>query len=100
MAITLNCTTGITTPAETVTGASIVGSIQAEGVTTNIYPIVSGTAVASTSGTSIDFTSIPTWVKRVTVMLYGVSLDAATNARFQIGSGSVDATATYSRRCG
>ena len=29
--------------------------------------IVQGTAVASTSGTSIDFTSIPSWVKRVTV---------------------------------
>jgi hypothetical protein len=30
--------------------------------------IVSGTSVASTSGTSIDFTSIPSWVKRITVM--------------------------------
>lgn len=54
------------------------------------------TAQNSTSGTSIDFTSIPSGVKRVTVMLNGVSLDAATNARFQIGSGSIDATATYS----
>lgn len=34
--------------------------------------ITSGTAVASTSGTSIDFTGIPSWAKRVTVMLSAV----------------------------
>jgi len=33
--------------------------------------ITSGTAVASTSGTSIDFTGIPSWVKRITVMFNG-----------------------------
>jgi hypothetical protein len=38
--------------------------------------ITSGTAVASTSGTAIDFTGIPSWVKRVTVMFSGVSLAA------------------------
>ena len=36
--------------------------------------ITSGTSVASTSGTSIDFTGIPSWVKRITVMFSGVSL--------------------------
>jgi hypothetical protein len=30
--------------------------------------IVLSTAVASTSGTSIDFTGLPAWVKRITVM--------------------------------
>ena len=35
--------------------------------------VTSGTAVASTSGTAIDFTSIPSWVKRITVMFSGVS---------------------------
>jgi hypothetical protein len=51
--------------------------------------ITSGTAVASTSGTSIDFTSIPSWVKRVTVMFSGVSTSGTSNLQFQIGSGSV-----------
>ena len=51
--------------------------------------ITSGTAVASTSGTSIDFTSIPSWVKRVTVMLNGVSTSATSNIQIQIGAGSV-----------
>ena len=36
-------------------------------------PLTLGTAVASTSGTSIDFSSIPSWVKRVTVMFNGSS---------------------------
>ena len=51
--------------------------------------ITSGTAVASTSGTSIDFTSIPSWVKRITVMLNGVSTSATSNIQIQIGAGSV-----------
>ena len=51
--------------------------------------ITSGTAVASTSGTSIDFTSIPTWVKRITVMLNGVSTSATSNIQIRIGAGSV-----------
>jgi hypothetical protein len=50
--------------------------------------IVSGTAVASTSGTSIDFTGIPSWVKRITVMFNGVSTDAATNAAIPVCQGS------------
>ena len=50
--------------------------------------ITSGTAVASTSGTSIDFTSIPSWVKRITVMLNGVSTSGTSNFLVQIGAGS------------
>ena len=50
--------------------------------------VISGTSVASTSGTSIDFTSIPSWVKRVTVMLSGVSTSGTSNLQIQIGSGS------------
>jgi hypothetical protein len=54
--------------------------------------ITSGTAQASTSGTSIDFTSIPSWVKRITVMLNGVSTNGTSNILFQLGSGSVTTT--------
>ena len=52
--------------------------------------INSGTAVASTSGTSIDFTGIPAGVKRITVMFNGVSANASTELLLQIGSGSVE----------
>lgn len=54
--------------------------------------LVQGTAVASTSGTSIDFTAIPSWVKRVTVMFSGVSTSGTSNYLIQIGAGSVEAT--------
>lgn len=54
--------------------------------------INSGTAVASTSGTSIDFTSIPAGVKRITVMLAGVSTNGTSTPQIQIGSGSVTTT--------
>lgn len=50
------------------------------------------TAVASTSGTSIDFTSLPAWVKRITVMLNGVSTNGSANYMVQIGAGSVVTT--------
>jgi len=49
-----------------------------------------GTAVASTSGSSIDFTSIPSWVKRITVMFAGVSTNGSSSLRIQIGAGSVE----------
>jgi hypothetical protein len=50
--------------------------------------IVSGTAQNSTSGTSIDFTGIPSWVKRVTVMFNGVSTNGASQQLVQLGSSS------------
>ena len=51
--------------------------------------IVQGTAQTTTSGTSIDFTSIPSWVKRITVMFSGVSTSGTSYKLVQIGAGSV-----------
>jgi hypothetical protein len=51
--------------------------------------VTSGTAVASTSGTSIDYTSIPSWVKRITVMFNSVSTNGSSNIRLQLGAGSI-----------
>jgi hypothetical protein len=59
------------------------------GVQGNSGAFVLGTAVASTSGTSIDFTSIPSWVKRITVMFSGVSTNGTSLMMIQIGAGSV-----------
>jgi len=59
------------------------------GLVMSASAITSGTAVASTSGTSIDFTSIPSWVKRVTVMFNGVSTNGTSLPLLQIGSGSI-----------
>jgi hypothetical protein len=82
MSIVLNGTTGITFPASnTPSFTSYQGGV-----------ITSGTAVASTSGTSIDFTSIPSWVKRITVMLSGVSTSGTSPLAVQIGDGSIATT--------
>ena len=67
------------------------------GVTTNTGAVYNGlqtgTAVASTSGTSVDFTSIPSWVKRVTVMFNGFSTNGSSNYLVQLGdAGGIEAT--------
>jgi hypothetical protein len=54
--------------------------------------LVSGTSQASTSGTSIDFTGIPSWVKRIVIMYNGVSTSGTANGQVQLGTG---ATPTY-----
>jgi hypothetical protein len=53
--------------------------------------LVSGAVQNSTSGTSIDFTNIPSWVKRITVMFNGVSTSGNSAKIIQLGdSGGVE----------
>jgi hypothetical protein len=66
------------------------------GVLDNSGAFVAGTAVASTSGTSIDFTSIPSWVKRVTVMFNGVSTNGTSQYQVQLGDAGGIETTGYS----
>lgn len=76
-------------------GVNAVGQIpfSTDGSTyTATAKIVSGTTVATTSGTSIDFTSIPSWVKRITVMYNAVGTNGANLYLIQIGSGSISNT--------
>ena len=81
----ISITTGLnTTFAGTVTATGTVA-----GSTGTLYPLTSGTAVASTSGTAIDFTGIPSWAKRVTVMFNGVSLNGSSDLLIQVGAGSI-----------
>lgn len=55
--------------------------------------LVQGTAVATTSGTSVDFTSIPSWVRRITVVFTSVSTSGTSPVQIQIGdSGGVETT--------
>jgi hypothetical protein len=83
--------TGDTSGAGTITVPAVAGTFTATigSATGTHYPFTAGTAVASTSGTSIDFTSIPSWVKRITVMLNGVSTNGSSVSLIQLGSGSV-----------
>ena len=57
---------------------------------TNSVNVLS-TAVTLTTQTSVDFTSIPSWVKRVTVMLSGVSTNGTSYVQVQLGdSGGIE----------
>jgi hypothetical protein len=58
-------------------------------------PLTSGTAVAATSGTLIDFTGIPSWVKCITVIFNGVSLSGAANLMVRVGTSSGFETTGY-----
>lgn len=56
-----------------------------------IPSLISGTKQDSTSGTSIDFTGIPSGVKRIEVLLSGVSTNGTSIPLLQIGdSGGVE----------
>jgi hypothetical protein len=64
-----------------------------DGTPTGVGVLTSGTVVASTSGTSIDFTSIPSWAKRITVMFAGVSTSGTSLPLIQLGdAGGIEAT--------
>jgi hypothetical protein len=76
----------LTLSAPLVAGSNTVTLPAATGT---ISLLTQGTAVASTSGTSIDFTGIPSWAKRITVMFQGVSTSGTSAWLVQIGAGSV-----------
>jgi len=58
--------------------------------------LVLATSQNSTSGTSIDFTGIPAWAKRITVMFNGVSTNGTSLHQVQLGTGSTTfATSGY-----
>lgn len=72
--------------AGTVTDKAVAPSTLQDG------KMVNGTAIATTSGTTHDFT-IPSWAKQVTVTLKGVSLSGTDNLLIQIGdAGGVENT--------
>ena len=90
---------GSVTGTYTLAGTGTLSSPIISGTPTGVGVLTSGTAVASTSGTSIDFTGIPSWVKRVTVMFNGVSTNGASYVQVQLGAGSVT-TSGYSSASG
>lgn len=98
MAVTLNASTstGYIQTADTSGDLALQsnGTTQFTVSSTGAYgQIKSGTAVASTSGTAIDFTSIPSWVKRITIMLDGISLSGTDSFLVQLGdSGGIETT--------
>lgn len=82
----------ITLPTSNGSAYQILRNGATAGTTEFADKIVSGTAQASTSGTAIDFTGIPSWAKRITVMFNGVSTNGASAVQVQLGSGSFAVT--------
>jgi len=55
--------------------------------------IARSTAVTCAGQTSIDFTNIPAWVEKITVMFSGVSTSGTSNIQIQLGdSGGIETT--------
>ena len=57
--------------------------------------LVSETSQATTSGTFKDFTGIPSWVEKITVMLSGVSTSGTSNQQIQLGKSTGVVTSGY-----
>jgi hypothetical protein len=93
--------TGAVTPTHTelnyVDGVTSAIQTQINTHTTNITQatLTSGTAVATTSGTSIDFTGIPSWVKKITVSFSGVSTNGTSLPMILLGDAGGVETTTY-----
>ena len=92
--LTLPAVTGtvLASSSGTITVPSGSGTAAVQGLSTNI---VSGTSQASTSGTSITFTSIPSWVRRITIMLQSVQTSGTSNKLFQLGTSGGFVTTGY-----
>jgi len=79
----------------TITLPDGTGTLVVNGINSSI---VSGTSKAfnwngSSSNTSLDFTSIPSWAKRITVMFSGVSTNGTSVIQIQLGdSGGIETT--------
>jgi hypothetical protein len=72
------------------TGTTRVITVQDQDMTIGL---VLSAEQATTSGTSIDFTPIPAWVKRITLQFAGVSTSGTSDMIVQIGdSGGVETT--------
>jgi len=71
---------------KTLTSPTITGALLSSMASS---VITQGTVQTPTSGTAVLFTGIPSWAKKITVMMTGVTYSAGVGINIQIGSGSV-----------
>ena len=101
MTVVINGSTGITAPSPFVLEGSTSGTVTVAApavagsntqtlvaATGTLAPLIADTAKSATS-TSVDFTGIPSWARRITVLFNGVSTSGTSLVLIQIGSGSV-----------
>ena len=77
------------------TSPSNVAGVGGAIVPQQLRTITSGTAVTCAGQTSIDFTGIPSWVKKITVMFAGVSTSGTSFLQIQLGTSSGVVTTGY-----
>ena len=77
-----------------VTAGTTITALGTGSGSTGTYTVSTSQTVASTTITivGVDFTGIPSWAKRITVMLVGVSVSGISQIQVQIGSGSMTTT--------
>ena len=85
--------------------SGVAGEIKATGnvqtttgfftdVNGTLHPLVNG-ATQTGSGTATTFTGIPSWAKRVTLMLNSVQMTGGSNKQFRLGTSGGIATTGY-----
>jgi hypothetical protein len=87
--------TGDTSGAGTITVPAVAGTFTATmgSATGTHFPFSSSAAVSGSGQTSINFTSIPSWVKRITVMFSSLSTNGTSVPLIRIGdSGGLEDT--------
>ncbi len=77
-----------TDTSQTLTNKTITNSLIQGGVLTQM-------ATVSAGSTSVDFVGIPSWAKRITLVLSGVSINATTTVLVQVGTSSGFVTTGY-----
>ena len=92
MPVTINGTTGVVTPGATIGSINGIlksssGVVSQASVGTDYSQLTLATAQTA-SGTSVDFTGIPSWAKRITVMFRGLSLTTSDDILVRLGAGS------------
>ena len=85
---------GDTSGSVTLAAPAVAGSTTQTlvNVTGTLAPIVSGTAITLTNQTAPEFTGIPPWAKRVTLIFSNVSTNGSSVPQIRLGAGSIDAT--------
>jgi len=84
----------LTVPA--ITGTAVVTGSSATVTPTMLSQPLTLMTAQTASGTSVDFTGIPSWVKRITLQMRQVSFAASGAARIQLGTSSGLVTTGYS----
>jgi hypothetical protein len=88
--------TGAMVSDSTITGNDIQdGSVGASDMAAGATAIARDTAKATTSGVAVEFTGIPAWARRITLLFNGVSTNGTSDILAQLGISGAPTTSGY-----